>query len=90
MELRKMPMMGCPQNDDEVNGQEKNDIHLEAPRQKRTINSNNAFVKRIEDLNLFKAKHGHVRVTAKQDKSLGWFCTRRSMRCAMSQTTSAS
>ena len=32
------------------------------------------FEKRIEELNAFKSKHGHVRVTLKQDKSLGTFC----------------
>ena len=33
-----------------------------------------SFEERIEDLNAFKEKHGHVHVTAKQDKSLGAFC----------------
>jgi len=32
------------------------------------------FEERLEELNLFKAKHGHVRVTLKQDKSLAAFC----------------
>jgi len=35
---------------------------------------NTAFEERIEELKTFKAKHGHVRVTMKQDKSLGRFC----------------
>ena len=63
-------------NDDEVNGQERNNSHLAAPRQKRKSNANKAFEERIEELKAFKEKHGHVRVTAKkQHKSLGWFCT---------------
>ena len=65
------------QHDDEVNGQETNASHLEAPRQKRTRPS---FEERLEDLQSFKAKHGHVRVTRKHDKSLGWFC--KNMRAA--------
>jgi len=65
------------QHDDELNGQEKNDSHVEVPRQKRTKKS---FEERIEKLTSFKAKHEHVHVTAKHDKSLGSFC--REMRCA--------
>jgi len=44
---------------------------------------------RIEELKAFKAKHGHVRVTAKQDKSLHGFCEK--MRCTRrgSRTTMA-
>jgi len=38
------------------------------------------FEECIEELKAFKEKHGHVRVTAKQDKSLAYFC--RNMRCA--------
>jgi len=33
-----------------------------------------SFEQRIEDLQAFKEKHGHVRVTAKHDKSLSAFC----------------
>jgi len=58
-------------HDDEVNGQERNESHLEAPRQKRTIKS---FKDRLEQLKSYKAKHGHVHVTVKQDKVLGKFC----------------
>jgi len=58
-------------NDDEVNGQERNNSHLEFRKQKITIKS---FDERIEELKAYKAKHGHVRVTLKQDKSLGKFC----------------
>jgi len=68
------------QHGDEVNGKEKNNSHLAAPRQKRKSNANNAFDKHIRELKAFKEKHGHVRVTAKQDKSLAYFCA--SMRCA--------
>jgi len=35
---------------------------------------------RIEELKAFKEKHGHVRVTVKQDKSLATFC--KNMRAA--------
>ena len=69
------------QNDDEVdevNEQAKNDSHLEGGRQKRIIRSNNpwkSFDERLEALKVFREKHGHVRVTVKHDKSLGWFCT---------------
>jgi len=45
--------------------------HLEAPRQKRT---KKVVEKRIEQLKVFKAKHGHVRVTVKQDPRLASFC----------------
>jgi len=62
---------GGLQNDDEVNGQEKNDNHSKTPRQKRTTKS---FEERIEELEAFKEKHDHVRVTAKHDKSLATFC----------------
>jgi len=62
---------GLQNDDDEVNGQEKNDSHLEAPRQKRTMKS---VKEHIEELKAFKEKHGHVRVTEKHDKSLGAFC----------------
>ena len=65
------------QHDDEVNGQEKNDSHLEAPSRKRRKKS---FEQRIEELKAFKEKHGHVRVTEKHDQSLGSFC--REMRYA--------
>jgi len=60
-------------NDDEVNGQEKKtDSHLEARRQPKNYKS---FEERIEELKAFKAKHGHVHVTVKHDKSLALFCT---------------
>ena len=73
------------QNDDEVNGKEKNDSHLEAPRQTRTYHPcNKSFEERLDELQTFKAKHGHVRVTMKQDKSLGKFC--RDMRSARRAT----
>jgi len=39
-----------------------------------------SFEKRIEELQTFKAKHGHVRVTRKHDKSLYGFCS--NTRCA--------
>jgi len=39
-----------------------------------------SFEERIEELNAFKDKHGHVLVTVKQDKSLAYFCN--TMRCA--------
>jgi len=42
---------------------------------------NASFKDRIEDLKAFKAKHGHVRVTVKQDKSLSTFCS--NMRSAL-------
>jgi len=59
-------------NDDEVNGQEKKtDSHLEARRQYRNRKS---FEERIEELEAFKAKHGHVCVTEKHDKNLARFC----------------
>jgi len=38
------------------------------------------FDERLEDLQAFKEKHGHVRVTEKHDKSLAMFC--RDMRSA--------
>jgi len=61
------------QNDDEVNGQAKNNTsHSEFRKQKIITKS---FDERIEELEAFKEKHGHVRVTLKQDKSLHWFCT---------------
>ena len=60
-----------PLNDDEVNGQKTTDSHLEARRQQRTIKS---FEHRIKELEAFKAKHGHVNVTVKHDKSLYGFC----------------
>ena len=42
----------------------------------------NSFEERIEELKTFKEKHGHVRATVKQDKSLGAFCRdTRSARC---------
>ena len=64
-------------NDDKVNGQEKmTDSHLEARRQ---YTNRKSFEERIEELEAFKAKHGHVRVTLKQDKSLANFCD--DMRC---------
>jgi len=67
-----------PQHDDEVNnGQERNDSHLGASRQKRTKKS---FDEHLEELKAFKEKHGHVRVTVKHNKSLGWFC--KNMRTA--------
>ena len=69
-------------NDEEVNAQEKKtDSHLEDRRQKTTSKS---FEKRIEELVAFKAKHGHVRVTVKHDKSLGVFC--KNMRSARRRT----
>ena len=51
------------QNDDEVNEQEKNGSHLQAPRQKRTKKSSK---ERIEELKVCNAKHGLVRVSRKQ------------------------
>jgi len=69
-------------NDDEGNEQEKNDSHLDAPRQQSTIK---LFEERIGELNLFKAKHGHVRVPVKQDKSLAIFC--QAMRATRRVTT---
>jgi len=67
-----------PQHDDEVNGQERNDSHSEAPWQHIVRKS---FEERLEELKAYKAKHGHVRVsTVKHDKSLGKFCA--SMRSA--------
>jgi len=36
---------------------------------------NKSFEKRIEELQALKAKHGHVRVTVKHDKSLAGLCT---------------
>jgi len=71
------------QNDDEVNGQEKNGSHLVVRRQRRTCKS---FEERIEDLKAFKAKHGHDRVTAKHDPSLHGFC--KHMRSARPKGTS--
>jgi len=72
------------QNDDQVNGQERNDSHLEAPRQKRT---KKPFEERLEELEAFKEKHGHVYVTMKHDKSLGKFCaSMRSARCGTGAT----
>ena len=50
----------------------------------KTTANTKAFENRIEDLEAFKAKHGHVRVTMKQDKSLGKFCEH--MRCARHDT----
>ena len=62
-------------NDGLQNAYENNDSHLEAPSQKRKRNSTpKSFEERIDTLKAFKAKHGHVRVTAKQDKSLAKFC----------------
>jgi len=58
-------------NDDKVNGQEKTVSNLEVGRQKRPPKS---FEDRIEDLEAFKEKHGHVLVTEKHDKSLARFC----------------
>ena len=41
---------------------------------------NTSFEERIAEMKAFKGKHGHVRVTAKYDKSLSTFCT--NIRCA--------
>jgi len=41
---------------------------------------NKSFEERTEELKAFKAEHGHVHVTLKQDKSLGKFC--KGMRAA--------
>ena len=62
-------------NDDDVNGQEKNDGHLEDQRKKRKRNWNKKFEGPIEELKSFKAKHGHVRFTEKHGQSLASFCT---------------
>ena len=43
-----------------------------------------SFEERIEDLQSFKEKHGHVRVTVTHDKSLGAFC--KNMRTARHET----
>ena len=59
------------QNDDDVNGEEKNDSPLEARRQHR---SRKSFQERVDELKTFKDKHGHVRVTVNHDKSLARFC----------------
>jgi len=70
---------------DGITEEEKNDSHLEAPRQTRTYHPcNKSFEERLDELQTFKAKHGHVRVTMKQDKSLGKFC--RDMRSARRAT----
>ena len=70
---------GLQNDDDEVNEQETNASHLEGGRQKRSIRSNNplnkSFEERLEELKVFREKHGHVRVTAKRGKSLAKFCT---------------
>ena len=65
-------------NDDEVNAQEKKtDSHLEA---RGRYKSRKSFEERIEELEAYKAKHGHVWVTWKHDKSLNGFC--QNMRAA--------
>ena len=62
------------QNDDEVNGPEKSNSHLETPRQNKKRSTHKSFEKCIEELKSFKTKHGHVRVTRNHDKSLSSFC----------------
>jgi len=63
---------GLLNDDDEVNGHEQmTDSYVEARRQYKNSKS---FEKRMEVLHAFKAKHGHVRVTAKHDKNLARFC----------------
>ena len=62
---------------DEVHGQETNDRLGMGLKQTKTIKP---FEERLEDLQSFKEKHGHVHVTVNHDKSLGQFC--KNMRCA--------
>jgi len=69
---RRNPGTGMTITDDRIKALDELGFTWEGKRK--------SFEKRIEELQAFKAKHGHVRVTRKHDKSLYGFCS--NMRCA--------